>query len=68
MELTMMTDLYQLTMSNGYFLKGDKNRKMVFDAFFRENPSKGGYAIVCGMDQVIEYIQSLKFTKEDIDY
>lgn len=68
MQLTMMTDLYQLTMSNGYFLKGDKDKKMVFDAFFRENPSKGGYAVVCGIDQVIDYIESLKFTEEDIAY
>lgn len=68
MQLTMMTDFYQLTMSNGYFLKGEKDQKMVFDAFFRENPSKGGYTIVCGIDQVIDYIQDLHFTAEDIAY
>lgn len=63
-----MTDFYQLTMSNGYFLKGDKDKKMVFDAFFRDNPSNGGYTIVCGIDQAIDYIESLHFTEEDIEY
>ncbi len=68
MQLTMMTDLYQLTMSNGYFLKGEKDKQMVFDAFFRENPSDGGYAIVCGIDQVIDYIEALNFSEDDIIY
>ena len=68
MQLTMMTDFYQLTMSNGYFLKGEKDKKMIFDAFFRDNPSNGGYTIVCGIDQVIDYIESLYFTDEDIEY
>lgn len=68
MDLTMMTDLYQLTMSNGYFLKGYQEEKMIFDLFFRKNPSNGGYTIVCGIDQVIDYIQSLHFTEDDIAY
>ena len=42
MDLTMMTDLYQLTMANGYFLKEEKEEKMIFDLFFRKNPSNGG--------------------------
>lgn len=68
MQLTMLTDFYQLTMSNGYFLKGEKDKKMIFDAFFRENPSKGGYTIACGIDQVVDYIESLSFSNEDIQY
>ncbi len=68
MDLTMMTDLYQLTMANGYFKKGLKNEKMIFDLFFRRNPSNGGYTIVCGIDQVVEYIESLSFEDDDIKY
>lgn len=68
MDLTMMTDLYQLTMSNAYFIKGINDEKMIFDLFFRRNPSKGGYTIICGIDQIVDYIQSLKFTDEDINY
>ncbi len=68
MDLTMMTDLYQLTMANGYFLKGIQNEKMIFDLFFRKNPCNGGYTIVCGIEQVIDYILGLKFTQEDIQY
>ncbi len=67
MDLTMMTDLYQLTMANGYFLQGNKD-KMIFDLFFRKNPSNGGYTIVCGIDQVIDYINNLNFSEEDIAY
>lgn len=68
MDLTMMTDLYQLTMANGYFLKGYQEEIMIFDLFFRKNPSRGGYTIVCGIDQVIDYIENLHFTEEDIAY
>lgn len=68
MNLTLMTDLYQLTMSNAYFLNGIKDEKMVFDLFFRKNASGGGYTIICGIDEIIDYIKSIKFTEEDINY
>lgn len=67
-NLTMLTDLYQLTMMNGYFRKNIHEDILVFDLFFRKNPSNGGYTIICGIEQVIDYIQTLEFRKEDIDY
>ena len=66
-NLTLLTDLYELTMMQGYF-KNKTNEMVVFDAFYRKNPSGGGYAIACGLDQVIDYIKNLHFEKEDIDY
>ena len=66
-NLTLLTDLYQLTMMQGYFKAGNKN-VAVFDAFYRSNPSKGGYAIFAGLEQVIEYIKELRFDEEDITY
>ncbi len=66
-SLTLLTDLYQLTMMQGYFKSGLSDT-VVFDMFYRKNPSDGGYAIACGLEQVIDYIKNLKFTYEDIDY
>lgn len=66
-NLTLLTDLYELTMMQGYFKTGN-NRKVIFDAFYRTNPCDGGYAIACGLDQVIDYIQNLHFTEDDIEY
>ncbi len=66
-NLTLMTDLYELTMMQGYF-KSKNDKTVVFDMFYRTNPSGGGYAIAAGLEQVIEYIKELKFEKEDIDY
>ena len=66
-KLEMVTDLYEFTMSNGYFEKG-RDEKAYFDVFFRKVPDKGGYAIVAGLEQVIEYIENLKFDEEDIKY
>ena len=66
-NLTLLTDLYQLTMMQGYFKAGNKN-VAVFDAFYRTNPCKGGYAIFAGLEQVIEYIKELHFDEEDITY
>lgn len=68
MNLTLMTDLYQLTMSNAYFLENKSDERMIFDLFFRKNPSNGGYAIICGIDQAVDYIQNLKFSDDDIIY
>ena len=66
-NLTLLTDLYELTMMQGYF-KTDNNRTVIFDAFHRNNPCGGGYAIACGLDQVIDYIKNLHFTDDDIAY
>lgn len=66
-NLTLMTDLYQLTMMQGYFKANNKN-VAVFDAFYRSNPCKGGYAIFAGLEQVIDYVKNLRFTDGDIEY
>lgn len=66
-NLTLLTDLYELTMMQGYF-KNNKNETVVFDAFYRRNPSGNGFAICCGLEQVIEYIKELHFEKDDIEY
>lgn len=67
MNLTLMTDLYELTMMQGYF-KTNSTETVVFDVFYRKNPCDGGYAIVAGLDQVIDYIKNLRFSAEDISY
>lgn len=66
-NLTMMTDLYQLTMMNGYFLKGKAKETSVFDVFFRQKDTMN-YAVFAGLDQAIEYIENLHFSKDDIEY
>lgn len=66
-NLTLLTDLYELTMMQGYF-KNHNNRTVIFDAFHRKNPCGGGYAISCGLDHVIDYIKNLHFTEDDIAY
>ncbi len=67
-NLTLMTDLYELTMMQGYFKNKDRNETVIFDAFYRSNPMNSGYAICAGLEQVIEYINHLHFSEEDIDY
>ena len=66
-NLTLMTDLYELTMMQGYF-ETQENQTVVFDVFFRDNPNKGGYSVMAGLDQVIDYIKNLNFSYEDVDY
>lgn len=66
-NLTLMTDLYELTMMQGYFTS-QHNKKVVFDVFYRTNPSGSAYAIAAGLEQVIDYIKNLQFTPEDISY
>ena len=66
-NLTLLTDLYELTMMQGYFMQG-MNERVVFDAFYRANPCGNGYAIAAGLDQVIDYIKELSFNYEDIQY
>lgn len=65
---TMLCDFYQLTMGNGYFRTKHADRIAYFDVFFRRVPDGGGYAICAGLEQVINYIQGLRFTEEDIQY
>ena len=67
-NLTLLTDLYELTMMQGYFKNKDRNETVIFDAFYRSNPCDGGFAICAGLEQVIQYIKELHFDKEDIDY
>lgn len=65
---TMLFDFYEMTMANGYFLTGHKDQITVFDVFFRQVPDEGGFAIAAGLEQVVEYIENLSFTQEDIAY
>lgn len=66
-NLTLLTDFYQLTMMQGY-IANNNNETVVFDVFYRSNPSGGGYSICAGLEQVIEYVKNLHFTEEDIEY
>jgi nicotinate phosphoribosyltransferase len=67
LNLTLLTDLYEITMMQGYFKTG-KQDLAIFDAFYRNNPFDGGYAISAGLEQVIDYIENLHFDKDDIAY
>lgn len=67
-NLTMLCDFYQLTMGNGYLLSGQAERIAYFDLFFRRIPDGGGYAVCAGLEQVIEYINDLRFTDDDISF
>lgn len=67
-NLTMLTDFYEITMGNGYFKCGMKDRIVYFDVFYRENPDDGGFAVVAGLEQIVDYIENLRFEKEDIEY
>lgn len=67
-NLTMLTDFYELTMANGYFKNGFKDTIAYFDMFFRTMPDGGGYVIMAGVEQLVDYFRSLSFSKEDIDY
>ena len=65
---TLMTDFYELTMAQTYFLNGKKDEQVYFDVFFRKNPFEGGYTITAGLDNIIDYINNFKITEEDIEY
>ena len=67
-NLTMMMDLYEMTMANGYFNDQDKDTRVAFDVFYRSNPDGGGFAIFAGLEQILEYIENLHFDEEDIAY
>lgn len=65
---TLMTDEYEFSMANGYLMNNKQNDEAVFDVFFRKIPNGGGYAIMAGLDKIIEYIQNLKFEEKDLAY
>ena len=67
-NLTMMTDLYELTMSQVYYSKGKDKEEAVFDAFFRKNPFDKGYGVMGGVKEIIDYIKNFHFNDDDIDY
>ena len=64
----MLTDFYEITMANGYFETGMADNIAYFDMFFRRVPDGGGYAIMAGVEQVIDYLKNLKFTEEDVEF
>ena len=66
-NLTLLTDLYELTMMQGYF-KNPTNQTVIFDMFYRTNPCGGSFAIAAGLEQMIEYVENLRFTEEDVEY
>ena len=68
LNLTMLTDFYELTMADGYFETGMAENIAYFDMFFRKVPDGGGFAIMAGLEQTIDYLKNLKFTEEDIEY
>ena len=67
-NITMMMDLYELTMANGYFLQENEKKRVAFDVFYRRNPDGGGFSIFAGLEQILEYIEDMHFSEEDIDY
>lgn len=67
-NLTMLTDFYEITMANGYFKNGLGEKLTQFDMFFRDVPDKGGFGIMAGVEQLVDYLANLKFEQSDIDY
>ncbi|HKK95686.1 MAG TPA: nicotinate phosphoribosyltransferase [Anaerovoracaceae bacterium] len=67
-NLTMLTDFYEITMANGYFRTEMRDKEACFDMFFRKVPDGGGFAIMAGVEQLIDYFKNLSFTQEDINY
>lgn len=67
-RLALLTDFYEFTMSNGYFKRGFTNKTVYFDVFFRKVPDNGGFAIAAGLSEIIEYIENLRFSEDDIEY
>ena len=67
-NIALLSDFYEFTMSNGYYLKNMSNTIAYFDVFFRKIPDDGGYAIFAGLEQIIEYIKNLHFDESDITF
>ncbi len=68
MNYTMLTDFYEITMANGYLKCGMGDRIAYFDMYFRQAPDRAGFAVMAGVQQLIEYLENLEFSKEDIEY
>ena len=69
MNLTLLTDFYELTMANGYFLDpGKRDLRVAFDVFYRRNPDQAGFAIFAGLEQIVDYITGMRFSREDVEY
>ena len=66
-NLSLLTDLYQLTMAYGYWKTGSAENEAVFHLFYRKNPFEGNYAIACGLQDVIDFLSTFKFTSSDLD-
>ena len=66
-NLTMLMDFYELSMANGYFTNGMKDKIAYFDMFFRRVPDNGGFAIMAGLRQLVDYLKNLKFTQKDLE-
>ena len=67
-NISMVMDLYEMTMANGYFQCGDINQRVAFDVFYRRNPDGGGFAIFAGLEQIIEYVENMHFDEDDVEY
>ena len=67
-NISMVMDMYELTMSNGYFNRGCRDVVAAFDVFYRKNPDNAGFAIFAGLEQVVEYVRNLHFDRDDVEY
>ena len=67
-NISMMMDFYEMTMANGYFGSENADTRVAFDVFYRRNPDNGGFAIFAGLREVVEYVENMRFTAEDIEY
>ena len=67
-SLTLHTDLYQINMMQVYFEQGIHNKKAVFEAYFRQQPFKNGYAVFAGLERIVNYLKNLRFSESDIAY
>lgn len=67
-NISMMMDLYELTMANGYFTQEQQGHRVAFDVFYRRNPDQGGFAIFAGLEQILQYLEGMRFEAEDIEY
>ena len=64
----LLTDLYQLTMMQGLFFEGKHEQQCVFDRYYRSNPFKGGYTVVAGLEHLIDYVENIHFSDDDLAY
>lgn len=67
-SLALLTDLYQVTMAYGYWKSGTTEKEAVFNLYYRKNPFQGGYAIACGLEYVVDFLDNFKFDQSDLDY